>query len=125
MKTMSNKKTLQEKFAEVKAFLEEHEASEEMIDFIADRAEKADRKSENRKPSATQVANAALSERVYEYLKDCGKKLQIKQMIKEVPAFAEIENCTTQKASAIVRGLLKDGKVQRVEEKGVPYFYAI
>lgn len=125
MKTMSNKKTLQEKFAEVKAFLEEHEASEEMIDFIADRAEKADRKSENRKPSATQVANAALSERVYEYLKDCGKKLQVKQMIKEVPAFAEIENCTTQKASAIVRGLLKDGKVQRVEEKGVAYFYAI
>lgn len=125
MKTMSNKKTLQEKFAEVKAFLEEHEASEEMIDFIADRAEKADRKSENRKPSATQVANAALSERVYEYLKDCGKKLQIKQMIKEVPAFAEIENCTTQKASAIVRGLLKDGKVQRVEEKGVAYFFAI
>lgn len=125
MKTMSNKKTLQEKFAEVKAFLEEHEASAEMIDFIADRAEKADRKSENRKPSATQVANAALSERVYEYLKDCGKKLQIKQMIKEVPAFAEIENCTTQKASAIVRGLLKDGKVQRVEEKGVAYFSAI
>lgn len=125
MKTMSNKKTLQEKFAEVKVFLEEHEASEEMIDFIADRAEKADRKSENRKPSATQVANAALSERVYEYLKDCGKKLQIKQMIKEVPAFAEIENCTTQKASAIVRGLLKDGKVQRVEEKGVAYFFAI
>lgn len=125
MKTMSNKKTLQEKFAEVKAFLEEHEASAEMIDFIADRAEKADRKSENRKPSATQVANAALSERVYEYLKDCGKKLQIKQMIKEVPAFAEIENCTTQKASAIVRGLLKDGKVCRVEEKGVAYFSAI
>lgn len=125
MKTMSNKKTLQEKFAEVKAFLEENEASKEMIDFIADRAEKADRKSENRKPSATQVANAALSERVYEYLKDCGKKLQIKQMIKEVPAFAEIENCTTQKASAIVRGLLKDGKVQRVEEKGVAYFSAI
>lgn len=125
MKTMSNKKTLQEKFAEIKAFLEEHEASEEMIDFIADRAEKADRKSENRKPSATQVANAALSERVYEYLKDCGKKLQIKQMIKEVPAFTEIENCTTQKASAIVRGLLKDGKVQRVEEKGVAYFSAI
>ena len=125
MKTMSNKKTLQEKFAEVKAFLEENEASKEMIDFIADRAEKADRKSKNRKPSATQVANAALSERVYEYLKDCGKKLQIKQMIKEVPAFAEIENCTTQKASAIVRGLLKDGKVQRVEEKGVAYFSAI
>lgn len=125
MKTMSNKKTLQDKFAEVKAFLEEHEASAEMIDFIADRAEKADRKSENRKPSATQVANAALSERVYEYLKDSGKKLQVKQMIKEVPAFAEIENCTTQKASAIVRGLLKDGKVQRVEEKGVAYFFAI
>lgn len=122
---MSSKKTLQEKFAEVKAFLEENGASTEMIDFIADRAEKADRKSENRKPSATQVANAALSERVYEYLKDCGKKLQIKQMIKEVPAFAEIENCTTQKASAIVRGLLKDGKVQRVEEKGVAYFSAI
>lgn len=122
---MSNKKTLQEKFAEVKAFLEEHEASEEMIDFIADRAEKADRKSENRKPSATQVANAALSERVYEYLKDCGKKLQIKQMTKEIPAFAEIENCTTQKATAIVHGLMKDGKVQRVEEKGVPYYCAI
>lgn len=125
MKTMSNKKTLQDKFAEVKAFLEEHEASAEMIDFITDRAEKADRKSENRKPSATQVANAALSERVYEYLKDSGKKLQIKQMIKEIPAFAEIDGCTTQKASAIVRGLLKDGKVQRVEEKGVAYFFAV
>lgn len=122
---MSNKKTLQDKFAEVKAFLEEHSASEEMIAFIVDRAEKADRKSENRKPSATQVANAALSERVYEFLKDSGKKLQVKQMIKEIPAFAEIENCTTQKASAIVRGLLKEGKVERVEEKGVAYFYAI
>lgn len=125
MKTMSNKKTLQDKFAEVKAFLEENGANAEMIDFIVDRAEKADRKSENRKPSATQIANAALSERVYEFLKDSGKKLQVKQMIKEIPAFAEIENCTTQKASAIVRGLLKDGKVERVEEKGVAYFYAV
>lgn len=122
---MSNKKTLQDKFAEVKAFLEENGASEEMIAFIVDRAEKADRKSENRKPSATQIANAALSERVYEFLKDSGKKLQIKQMIKEIPAFAEIDSCTTQKASAIVRGLLKDGKVERVEEKGVAYFYAV
>ena len=125
MKTMSNKKTLQEKFAEVKAFLEEYGASNEMIEFIVDRAEKADRKNENRKPSATQIANAALSERVYEFLKDSGKKLQVKQMIKEIPAFAEIENCTTQKASAVVRGLLKDGKVERIEEKGVAYFYAI
>ena len=125
MKTMSNKKTLQDKFAEVKAFLEENGASEEMVAFIVDRAEKADRKSENRKPSATQIANAALSERVYEFLKDSGKKLQIKQMIKEIPAFAEIDGCTTQKASAIVRGLLKDGKVERVEEKGVAYFYAV
>lgn len=122
---MSNKKTLQDKFAEVKAFLEENGASEEMVAFIVDRAEKADRKSENRKPSATQIANAALSERVYEFLKDSGKKLQIKQMIKEIPAFAEIDGCTTQKASAIVRGLLKDGKVERVEEKGVAYFYAV
>lgn len=125
MKTMSNKKTLQDKFAEVKAFLEEYGASEEMVAFIVDRAEQADRKSENRKPSATQIANAALSERVYEFLKDSGKKLQIKQMIKEIPAFAEIDGCTTQKASAIVRGLLKDGKVERVEEKGVAYFYAV
>ena len=122
---MSNKKTLQEKFAEVKAFLEEKGANEEMVAFIVDRAEKADRKSENRKPSATQVANAALSERVYKFLKDSGKKLQIKQMIKEVPAFAEIDGCTTQKASAIVRGLVKDGKAERTEEKGVAYFYAI
>lgn len=125
MKTMSNKKTLQDKFAEVKAFLEEHEASAEMIDFIADRAEKADRKSENRKPSATQIANAELSNRVYEYLKDSGKKLQVKQMIKEVPAFAEIDGCTTQKASAIVRGLVDDGRACRIEEKGVAYFFAI
>lgn len=125
MKTMSSKKTLQEKFAEVKAFLEENEASKEMIDFIADRAEKADRKSENRKPSATQIANAELSNRVYEYLKDSGKKLQVKQMIKEVPAFAEIDGCTTQKASAIVCRLVNDGRACRIEEKGVAYFSAI
>lgn len=122
---MSNKKTLQEKFAEVKKFLEDFGATNEMIAFIADRAEKADRKSENRKPSATQVANAALSEKVYDFLKESGKAMQVKQMIKEIPAFAEIDGCTTQKASAIVRGLVKDGKATRTEEKGVAYFSAI
>lgn len=122
---MSNKKTLQEKFAEVKKFLEDFGATDEMIEFIADRAEKADRKSENRKPSATQVANAALSEKVYDFLKESGKAMQVKQMIKEIPAFAEIDGCTTQKASAIVRGLVKDGKATRTEEKGVAYFSAV
>ena len=119
---MSNKKTLQDKFAEVKKFLEDFGATDEMIEFIADRAEKANRKSETRKPTATQVANAALAETILEYLKNKGERMQIAKMIKEIP---ELNGLFPQKVSALVYGLKKEGKVERTEEKGVAYFSAV
>ena len=77
-----------------------------------------------RKPTAQQLKNKAVADGVLAYLRETGKKMQIKQMIKEIPCLASIPECTPQYAMAIVRPMKESGIITRTEEKGVAYFSA-
>ena len=63
------KVTVADNFAMVKAFLEQNGASDEMVAFIVDRADKAKKKSSgSRKPTERQLENDVLKDKIYEYL---------------------------------------------------------
>jgi hypothetical protein len=98
--------------------------TEEEIAFIRERAELHAKKNGNRKPTVQQLKNKEVADSVLAYLRETGKKMQIKQMIKEIPCLASIPDCTPQYAMAIVRPMKDNGIIARIEEKGVAYFYA-
>ena len=70
------------------------------------------KKSANRKPSKVQAENEVLKAKVLEVLTKDG------QTITEIMAKdAELGELSNQKVSALVRGLITDGKAVRIEDK--------
>ena len=120
---MTKKITIVEQYEKVADILRSH-GYEAEANFITERKDLHAKKNGNRKPTAAQLKNKEVAEKVLDYLRTTGKKLQIKQMIKEIPCLAEIPDCTPQYAMAIVRPMKESGLIARVEEKGVAYFYA-
>lgn len=96
-------------------------------DLPADVAEKLtklkasiDKKSTaERKPTATQVANAGFKGAIVDFLSACGERKTISEIIKECPAVADLSN---QRVSAIVRQLKDEGAIVRIEDKRKAYF---
>lgn len=121
---MTNKKTITEKYEDMLKKYEDIFTDEEKA-FLQDRAELHAKKNGNRKPTAQQLKNKAVAEKVVAYLTETREHLQIKEMIKKIPCLAEIENCTPQYVMAIIRPLHDKGNgiVQREEIKGTAYFY--
>ena len=123
---MSKKLTVTEQYEVIIAKAEKGEPlTKEEITFLTERKDLHAKKNGNRKPTATQLRNKAVSDEVLQYLTDTKKHLQIKQMIKEIPCLAAIENCTPQYVMAIIRPLHDKGNgiVKREEIKGTAYFY--
>lgn len=75
------------------------------------------RNTAERKPTKTQAANVALSERVIEVLRNTDEKLTITQIMDADPVLSELNN---QKVSALVRGL--GDRVVKTVEKRKSYF---
>lgn len=92
----------------------------ELVDFIKHELELINRKNASRsdKPTANQVANASLMDTIFEAMVE-GKPYTVTEIQKSVPALAEF---STNKVSALMRGLKLDGRVLRSEEKGKAYF---
>ena len=80
----------------------------------------AKKNSAEKKPTAQQVANAGVADAIYEAM-ESNKLYSITDLIKEVPACADLTN---QRVSAIVRGMI-GSKVERIEEKRKAYFRKI
>lgn len=98
--------------------------TEDEVKFLKERAELHAKKNGSRKPTAQQLKNKEVADSVLAYLRETGKKMQIKQMIKEIPCLASIPDCTPQYAMAIVRPMKESDIITRTEEKGVAYFSA-
>ena len=115
---MSNKKMT---IAEILTEIAENKAyglSEEHKAFLLERAEKASRKSSTgeRKPTAKQVENAKVAEAVYEAMEP-NRAYTVNEMIKVIPTFAEMDECSASYANAIVKKLKDAGRVTRSEVK--------
>lgn len=72
-----------------------------------------------RKPTANQLQNASLKEKILEYIRENGKKA-VRELIVEVEALSTL---STSKVSALVTSLVKEGKLSNTETvKKVRYY---
>lgn len=116
---MSKKMTIAETFAEIVAT---YDLSEEHKAFLLERADKASRKSNGeRKPTAKQLHNAEVANSVYEQMEP-NRAYTVSEMLKVLPAFTEIDECSASYCNAIVKKLKDAGRVVRSEIKGRAYF---
>ena len=124
---MAKKKTIVEQYEEIIAKVKDNTPlTKEEIKFLEERKEIHSKKNTNRKPTATQLANAAIAEDIIAYLKETGEELQIKQMIKKIPCLTRIADCTTQYVVGVIRPYCEskgDGTIKKKEIKGTSYFY--
>lgn len=112
MEKMTNVKALDYVLANCEVSAEVREKLEKM------KAQFVKKNSADRKPTATQTENAGLKVAIVNAM-EVGKAYTITDLIKEVPAVAELSN---QRVSALVRQLVADGSVVRTEEKRKAYF---
>ena len=117
---MANKKiTIAEQFAEVEKFLREN-GQNSMADFIAERCELHTKKnsSKSSKPTKAQEKNEGIKNSIVNEMVE-GERYTVSEMLTKLPC---CEGYTNQKISALVRQLVAEGELVRVEEKGKAYF---
>ena len=119
---MANEKkmTKREKF-EILAELAEVKGNPILAEFVAHELELLAKKnaSGSAKPTATQIANEGIKSVILDVLADSGSKMTVSEMQKANAELAELSN---QRISALLRQLVADGKVERIEEKRKAYF---
>lgn len=117
---MSKKKTIVELYNEL---LANYDLSKEHIDFINERIAITDKKNSNRKPTAKQLTNQNIANAICDFMSENPNTLyQIRDLMKNVPALAEIPDLSNQYTTSLVTSLRKLGKVERTESKGVAYY---
>ena len=97
--------------------VEEVKGNEKLVKFIEHELELLAKKnaSGEGKLTATQIANIGIKEEILECMgKEPNRLFTISEMQKAFPCCAEMSN---QRVSALVRQLVADGKVERLEEK--------
>ena len=98
----------------------EVKANDELVKFIEHELELlAKKNSSEKKPTAVQIANEGIKSVILETLAENGKMMTISEMQK---VNAELGEMSNQRISALVRQLMNDEKVVRVEEKRKAYF---
>ena len=113
---MEKKMTKREMFEQIKR---NYDLTQAEVDFIDHELELlAKKNSADKKPTKVQVENEGIKAEILEGM-EVGKAYTITDLIKEVPAIAELSN---QRVSALVRQLVADGSVVRNEEKRKAYF---
>ena len=121
---MSNTKkiTKREKF-EMLANIAEVKSNPMLVEFIEHELELlAKKNSAEKKPTAVQIANEGIKSVIVETLKAKGEKMTITEMQK---ANAELGELSNQRISALIKQLVTDEKVERIEEKRKAYFKAV
>ena len=129
----TNKKTIVENFEDIKAILSENGLlTEDLEQFLDKRIEVTTKKNASsggaKKLTPTQVANQGIAKAIFDYLSATNGKLTITEIIKTVPACADLSN---QKINGILIREYDSAKYPnknpmfvRTEEKGVAKFSA-
>ena len=117
--TMADKKMTKRDYFNALLAIEAVSADETLVTFINHELDLlAKKNSAEKKPTAVQTANNGIKEAILDGMED-GKMYTITDLIKEIDACAELTN---QRVSALVRQMIEDGKVERIEEKRKAYF---
>ena len=116
------KMTKREKFEMLMAISEVH-SNPILSEFIAHELELlAKKNASEKKPTAQQVANEGLKQTIVDALMENGGLMTVTDIQKSCEKLAELSN---QRISALLRQLITDGKVERVEDKRKAYFKAV
>lgn len=111
------KKTIVAQFVEVKAILEA-QGEADLAEFIQGRIDAQVKKTENRKPTKTQVENEALKGRVKLVLEGADGQMTATEILNADPdAFK-----TVQKVTALLKALVDGGEVVKTVDKKKAYF---
>ncbi len=99
--------------------LSEVQADAKLVEFINHEIDLLDRKNTvDKKPTKTQQENEVVKSIVLSSMED-NRLYSISEMLKEFPACADMSN---QKLSSLVRQMVLDKQVERVEEKRKAFF---
>lgn len=122
---MNTKKMTKKDWYGVLMAIEEVKANAGAMEFIQHEVELLERKnSADRKPTATQIANEGIKETILSVMEK-NNIYTITQILKLVqPKHSDIE-LTNQRISALVRGLMSDNKVVRIEDKRKAFFQIV
>jgi D-arabinose 5-phosphate isomerase GutQ len=113
------------RYAQIREILVETEADSALVDFVDHEVELLEKKnSTEKKPTATQVANAALKDAILRELVESGKAETVTDLMKSVPELVEAD-CSNQRVSALLSQLVKSEQVERITEKRKSYFKAV
>ena len=105
--------------------IEEVKANSAMVDFINHEIELLEKKNSNRKPSKAQAENENIKEFILDKMAENVNQLfTATEIMKAIQPSVEIE-LTNQKVSALLRQLVADNMVKRVEDKRKTYFQFI
>lgn len=122
---MNTKKMTKKDWYGVLMAMEEVKANAGAMEFIQHEVELLGRKnSADRKLTATQIANEGIKETILSVMEK-NNIYTITQILKLVqPKHSDIE-LTNQRISALVRGLMSDNKVVRIEDKRKAFFQIV
>lgn len=118
----TKKLTKKDNFTTIRNILEEL-GKTELVTVMEHELELLEKKnSADRKPTENQIANNSIKETIVELLVTTGKRMTISEMMK---ASDELGELTNQRISALIRQLMAEGKVDRIEDKRKAYFFAV
>ena len=117
---MAKKMTKKELFAEILANYDLKDTHRELIEKTIDQLDKKSANAGDRKPTAKQVENDNLKEKILEWLTDRPEEqFTITDLQKQVPFLADLSN---QKVSSLVNKLVVNKVVEKAIVKGKSYF---
>ena len=109
------KKTHKELYTEVLGMID----SQEHKDFIQGRINAIEKKSASKKVSEHQLRNTELANGIYEFMCENADTLYtITDIMKSVECLQEIDPLSNQFVTNLVTSLKKEGKIERIMEKG-------
>ena len=117
---MANKKMTKRDYFNELLEIAEVKENKAMVEYINHELELLEKKnaSKSSAETKTQKENAGIKENLLNEM-ESGKAYTISDMLKELPCCKELTN---QKVSALVRQLIAEDKVVRIEEKRKAYF---
>ena len=114
---MANKKTQKEFFNDIIALAKANDR-EDLVEFAQSRIDAIDKKSANKKQTATQAENEGLKVKIAEVLGGF-EKATVSELMK---ADTELGALSNQKVTALLRQMVADGKVVKTADKKKSYF---
>lgn len=118
---MSNKMTLKDYYAELRVLTEEC-GREDLTAFIDGRVALIEKKNASKGETKIQKANAKYAEMVVEVLAE-GGKMTCTEICKALPKVEDMPNgWSTQKVTALLTPMVKDGSVAKTVSKGKSYY---